>query len=132
HRKPMPAPPSDGVYPAFTAKTPAATPALKSPPRRNIPGRDEAPDPPKQLLSPPGRAAELVQSVQLESETSPQSATISSTFPTMSKTPHAALHFDRDPVLTGSGELTAQSVIPVVRARVRRAGCRALPLAVRQ
>src|SRR5262245_43077894 len=89
------------------------TPALKSPPRRNIPGRDEAPDPPKQLLSPPGRASELVQSVQLESETSPQSATISSTFPTLSKTPHADLQFDRDPVLTGCGELPAQSVVPL-------------------
>jgi hypothetical protein len=46
-----------------------------------------------------------------------QSATHSSTFPTMSNTPHADLQFDRDPVLTGLPVLpvvpTLQSVVPL-------------------
>jgi len=86
---------------------------LKAPPRINALGRDESPappDPPKQLLSLPGKPTIDVQSVQFDAA-SLQSATHSSTFPTMSKTPHADLQFDRDPVLTGCGELTAQSVV---------------------
>src|SRR5262245_5624658 len=92
-------------------KTPALVPSNQLPPRSNAPGRllwlD--PGPPKQLMSLPKPADQNVH----PSANSPQSSTHSYTFPTMSNTPHADLQFDRDPVLTGPAEFTAQSVVPL-------------------
>src|SRR5436309_7814998 len=97
--------------PTATAKTPACVPSSKSPPRINAPGMLEVllvslplpvvPGPPKQLRSPPAIPVWLVQSVQLTAP-SAQSATHSSTLPTMSKTPQLDLQFDREPVFTAS------------------------------
>jgi hypothetical protein len=107
---------SDGTRPALTAKTPASEPKL--PPRINAAGSDEAvppvpPGPPKQLRSTPGMPAEFVQSVQLL-PWSAQSATHSSTLPTMSNTPHADLQFARDPVSEGVPVCPKlQSVVPL-------------------
>src|SRR5215468_641646 len=107
---------SDGTRPALTAKTPANEPKL--PPRINAAGSEEAvapvpPGPPKQLKSPPGMPADVVQSVQLLAW-SAQSATHSSTFPTMSNAPHAEVQFERDPVSEGAPVFpTLQSVVPL-------------------
>src|SRR6266705_2437844 len=106
----MKSPENDGTSVARTAKTPANAPTPQPPPRTNAPGRllklavspvlPVFPGPPKQLKSPPAIPVWLVQSVQFTA-LSTQSATHSSTFPTMSKTPQLDLQFDRDPVFTG-------------------------------
>src|SRR5262245_61619961 len=106
-----------------TAKTPALGPSNQEPPRTNAPGRlpkpfalDE-PSPPKQLRSLPARGTPttvlcVVQSAQLFAR-SLQSATHSSTFPTMSNAPQLDLQLDRDPVFTGlMVELVAHVVVP--------------------
>src|SRR5262245_5404314 len=103
-RKPMPLKWRDGSRRASASKTPAPEPSTKLPPRMYAPGSEllpPPPDPPKQLKSPPGMSgAEVVQRVQLFAR-SPQSATHSFTFPTMSKTPQLDLQLDREPVFTG-------------------------------
>jgi hypothetical protein len=58
--------------------------------------------PPKQLASPPAIPVWLVQSVLPPLARSAQSATHSSTFPTMSNTPQFDWHSPRDPVFTAS------------------------------
>src|SRR5262249_49901658 len=109
---------SNGSWVAFTVKTPAAWAKMKLPPRSSAPGRaltPAPPDPPKQLWSAPGMPAEVVQSVQVDPNPafrSTQSATPSSTSPTMSNTPQLDLQFEREPVLTGPPPV-AQSVVPL-------------------
>src|SRR5262249_53596224 len=92
------------------------------PPRTTAPGSALAgippvsPVPPKQLTSPPGMAAEIVQSVQVTFSpvVSVQSATHSAAFPTMSNTPQLDLHPVREPVATGlPAAETSQSVSPL-------------------
>jgi DNA-binding winged helix-turn-helix (wHTH) protein len=101
---------------ASTANTPALAPSAKSPPRNNAPGRDETPappGPPKQLESPPGMPADVVQSVQLFAR-SAQSSTHSFTFPTMSNTPQLDLQVAREPVFTASKTFPVlQSDVPL-------------------
>jgi DNA-binding winged helix-turn-helix (wHTH) protein len=101
---------------ASTAHTPALAPSAKSPPRNNAPGRDETPappGPPKQLESPPGMPADVVQSVQLFAR-SAQSSTHSFTFPTMSNTPQLDLQVAREPVFTASKTFPVlQSDVPL-------------------
>src|SRR5262245_7653842 len=105
-----------------TAKTPALGPSNQEPPRTNAPGRlpkpfalDE-PSPPKQLRSLPARGTPttgvcVVQFAQLFAR-SLQSATHSSTFPTMSNAPQLDLQLERDPVSTGPIEFVAHVVVP--------------------
>src|SRR5262249_33681704 len=108
---------------ASTAKTPAPVPSNHWPPRRNAPGMlssglpsPELPvvtGPPKQLESSPAKPDKLVQSVQVTA-LSAQSATHSSTLPTMSNTPQLDLQFDREPVVTGLPAVEMlQSVVPL-------------------
>src|SRR5262249_61039322 len=92
---------NDGSLLATTAKTPASVKKAKSPPRCNAPGIFGLPSPPKQIWSPPGRPNAVVASVQPLVFRSAQSATHSSTLPTMSNTPHADLQLDRDPAADG-------------------------------
>src|SRR2546429_2361730 len=104
---------ADGTKRAFTAKTPANVKSNQAPPRNDAPGMllkfpvspalPVFPGPPKQLSSPPAIPAVVVQSVQFVAR-SLQSATHSSTFPTMSNTPQLDLHLAREPVSTGAGE----------------------------
>src|SRR5881397_1364941 len=97
---------TDGLRAASTAKTPAPVPSFQAPPRNNAPGMLRtglpplSPGPPKQLKSPPAIPVWLVQSVQF-CAASAQSATHSSTFPTMSNTPQLDLQLLRDPVFAG-------------------------------
>src|SRR5262249_9460738 len=90
HRKPKLATENDGATSARAAKTPANWPSVQCPPRKNAPGRlaePPPPVPPKQLASKPGTPDALVQSVQVLVARSAQSATHSSTLPTMSNAP---------------------------------------------
>src|SRR5579884_3153848 len=113
----MASPESDGLKPPKTAKTPAFVPVNQLPPRINAPGilwfgwPPLSPGPPKQLTSPPARPVWLVQSVQL-CLISAQSATHSSTLPTMSNAPHFETQAERAPVLAGFGELVTHVVAP--------------------
>src|SRR5919204_5846520 len=88
---------SKGRSTAFTAKPPAAVPRLQGPPRSNAPGRYGLPGPPTQLWSPPKPEGQLVQLFAK----SPQSATHSHSFPTMSNAPQLDLQLLREPVFTG-------------------------------
>src|SRR5438876_11930521 len=72
-----------------------------------------SPGPPKQLASAPAIPVWLVQSVQLIAR-SAQSATRSSTFPTMSNAPQLDLQFARLPVFAGAVEFVLQSLVPGV------------------
>src|SRR5262245_35773463 len=63
-------------------------------------------------MSPPPIPFWLVQSVHPTLARSAQSATHSSTFPTMSNTPQLDLQLLREPVFTAKSERTAQSVVP--------------------
>src|SRR5205823_15049203 len=72
------------------------------------------PLPPKLLKSPPARPTAVVQSVQPVLLRSAQSATHSSTFPTMSNTPQLDLQFVRLPVFDGPPEFVLQSLAPGV------------------
>ena len=112
-----------GLKVATTANTPAfaVTATPKKPPRRNAPGKllKPNPGPPTQLVSLPKAAG---QDPQLFAR-SPQSATHSETFPTMSKAPQADLQLDRDPVFV------AFNVLPVLHSVLPSSGLSGVPAA---
>src|SRR5439155_44397 len=87
----MTSPEFDGTPSADTTNTPASAPTPQSPPRNNVPGIFGESSPPKS-----------------------ESATHSSTFPTMSNTPQSDLQLDREPELTASPTTEMlQSVVPL-------------------
>src|SRR3989442_11823422 len=87
----MTSPEFDGTPSADTTNTPASAPTPQSQPRNNVPGIFGESSPPKS-----------------------ESATHSSTFPTMSNTPQSDLQLDREPELTASPTTEMlQSVVPL-------------------
>ena len=99
----------DGRPPPKTAKTPAAERPSHNPPRTSAPG-------PSVVLAPDRH---MKSSLKLPHPGHPvdrgtQSATRSSTLPTMSETPQLDWQFVRSPVLDGPLELVLQSSAPGV------------------